>query len=184
MIIDHERTKLRRVKRWFVCLGILVGLCVADYLCLTDPRFKDRSGYGFGYAGLTDTRCVPRYGPGRVLYNFRHFWVFWRRLPPGRHPSSVGEWLTVDGNRAPENVGHFLSWGLMALLMRLLGFSILQSFLTPSALNIAHEFIIEGLYVDPSFLDLWLDEAGTVIGVLLAGLLLRGREHHLREESR
>jgi len=176
---DQECGNVRCMSRWVLCAVILVGLCALDYpvSLASDPTFRSRTGWAFGYAGSTDLQAVPRFGVGRVAYNFRNFCVFWLVPTPGKRPSRLTDWITVDGNNIVQNVGHLVAWGLLALLMMVSGFSVVQSLLLPVVFSIVHEYVLEGLYVDPSWIDLWLNLIGTLAGVFVVSVWreLKGR---------
>ena len=165
----------RRRVVFFACLLLLTAV---DFLAA--PRLDDVARRGEGYAHRSsvpsdnDAWADARYGRRRVLFNFRHFGFWWRDGP--RHAGwSAADLLRSDGNSVWVNLGgHF--GGAVALAM--LGMAILpQARLVLAAGtvgNILHEYVVEGMYCDPSFVDLWLNQAGVIVGI---GLFLAANPH-------
>ncbi len=151
-----------------LCLGVLCAVLLADTVLspLTDRTARRGEGYGSNRTG-TAGALPGRFGPRRVLHNVRHFTVYWQ--PPAgrrRKPGLVG-FLTADGNSPATNLlGHF---GLAVLLCLIfLGLGARWTWVAAGAtlVNVWHEYVSEGMYCDPSYVDLWLDQAG--IGFALA----------------
>jgi hypothetical protein len=68
------------------------------------------------------------------------------------------------------HLGLFLAGGIAA---GLLGLPPLRAVILLTLINVAHEYVVEGSYVDPSHVDLWLDQLGALLGVGLFMLYQR-----------
>jgi len=157
-------------RRWR--LTILIGgsllLCASDFVLspLTDPHAAAGRGYGHHVEALDPSD--PHYGElrgwKRVRLNFRHFHIFWTHYPPNRQGGFRG-FIASDGNSFANNFcGHFLGSIVLSALGLWLSHSLLWVFVCGTAVNIFHEYVAEGQYVDPSFIDLWLDQLGQPVG--------------------
>ena len=161
--------------RYGVLLGGAVLLAVTDFVLAprTDPHAAQGRGYGH--------RVTTPQGPGhdasrgfpRVAFNFRHFFHWWLAYPP-QCRAAPGKLLSSDGNSLTTNLAGHLG-GSFAL-------SLAGVFLAPrpaiililgTGVNIFHEYVAEGQYADPSFVDLWLDQLGLALAVLLFVALRR-----------
>ncbi len=165
----------------------LITLLLIDFFIIgrLDPVCRKGQGYGFGYyLGKEEQRMIHyQYGFERIKYNFRNFFQFWAGPTFGRRYYSLKEFLTLDGNSLIWNVSHFLCFFIFSLIL-LLFFKLnpLSVFLIGLLVNIFHEYIAEGIYVDPSFNDLWLDLLGTLSGILIGIIFGRIRYFPLRRK--
>ncbi|NOY83132.1 MAG: hypothetical protein GXP31_19220 [Kiritimatiellaeota bacterium] len=151
---------------------VLLAVMLGDLIWspLTDPTARRSGGYG---SNRTREGVSPpvRFGPRRVLHNFRNFAVFWRPPAGRRRKSGLTGFLTADGNSLTTNLfGHFGLAVLLCLIFLGLGANWTWVAAGATLVNIWHEYVSEGMYCDPSYVDLWLDQAG--IGFALAGFAL------------
>lgn len=167
---------MKKTARWRLVLfgGVVLALAVLDFAVapLTDPHAASGAGYGHRPSSPAGPDSGALRGYLRVRYNFRHFTHWWCA-----HPGWRGGWRGVvssDGNSALTNLGGHLGGSFLLSLAGL--------WLVPwpwlilaagTALNIFHELVAEGQYVDPSFVDLWLDQAGLLLALGLFALLRR-----------
>ncbi|MFH0965568.1 MAG: DUF3943 domain-containing protein [Planctomycetota bacterium] len=97
----------------------------------------------------------------RVIGNFAHPIASINPLSAGR------AWYTSDGNLWYENLlGHPLVWYLVAALVRTRGHGRLSTFLQAQVHSVLWEYVFEGCYVRPSGVDLIMNTAGLLIGIL------------------
>ena len=158
---------------------IVLGLALGDLLFspLTDPVARRMRAYRSRYA--PDVPGGTAFGTVRVLRNFRLFFRFW--APPPGVPRSwrPRDVLTADGNSVVENLaGHFGLAVLMVLSAIALGVPVPDVLIAGTLINVWHEYVAEGLYCDPSWIDLWLDQAGLFTAVAAGAYLRRRRRSH------
>jgi hypothetical protein len=139
-----------------------------------DPITKTGRGYGHHelarhWQGASGTENA--FGWSRIGFNFRHFFKWWIVIPQTRGGGLKGV-LTSDGNGLFENLGgHFAGSAILVFLALWLSGSIPWTVLAGTAINIFHEYVAEGSYCDPSFVDLWLDQAGILLAVAVYGII-------------
>lgn len=135
---------------------------------LVSGKFK---GYDFGYGEEFQSLGLKRdlrFSLGRVKHNFKHFFRYWVSAPANVKIKSFQNFITLDGNPWYENIfGHLIIFSLFGFLYSLIGAGAFNTFLTGTIINIAHEYIVEGMYCDPSFVDLWLDTIGLLSGIII-----------------
>jgi len=106
-----------------------------------------------------------------VFYNFAYFDQFWKGLPGNVRPRSVRQWLQCDGAPWWKNTGHLAAFVGIAIILGLSGAGPAGALVLASLLNLIHEYVIEGWFVDPSCLDLWVDQIGACMGAAVVGLV-------------
>lgn len=171
MMILEMQKKPRQRKRYAILAVGMLALVAADFLLapMTDPHSAGGNGYAHRTPGID--RESPDYdalrGYRRVVFNFRH-WLYWWTPKASVSGSGLRSLLASDGNSARHNlVGHFGVSFVLALLaiayVPRAGFVIALG----TFMNVFHEYIAEGQYVDPSFVDLWLDQLGLFLATVL-----------------
>jgi len=164
--------------RYATLVGVWLVLAVSDFFImpLVDPYARHGSGYEHHdparYRG--DPECGAMRGYRRVIFTFRHFPDWWLAWPSHAGVSPV-KLLVSDGNSMVTNLfGHL---GVSLIL------SLIAMFLVPmplfvgalgTGMNVFHEYVAEGQYCDPSFIDLWLGQVGLLAGIALFIYLQRG----------
>ena len=155
-----------RLATLFSCSLIL---CLLDFYGapLTDPHAQAGNGYRHHVEGLDRSNSdfeVMR-GWRRVRLNFKHFFLFWLDFPTNWKGSFVGL-VTSDGNSFANNFyGHFIGSVIFSAAGLWLSRSLLWVGICGTLVNICHEYVAEGQYVDPSFIDLWLDQFGLFLAM-------------------
>jgi hypothetical protein len=162
--------KKRKILFIFLFLLVLWG----DFFIISryDPVCWNKQGYGFGKIGKqTENTPEVKFGWERVGYNFKNFSVFWQKsLTNSYH--NLKEFLVLDGNSIWNNLFHFSFFiGFTLILLFYFDFSLLNTFLIGNFLSIFHEYVAEGICVNPSFVDLWIDLLGIFFGILIFVLL-------------
>jgi len=72
-----------------------------------------------------------------------------------------------DGNSFANNFcWHFIGSLALSALGLWLSRSLPWVFVCGTVVNVFHEYVAEGQYVDPSFIDLWLDQLGLLLAML------------------
>lgn len=155
-----------------ILLIILSLILLGDFFIvnLTDIVARSKIGYSFDYPDtlVGQWQNTPQYGLQRIAYNFTHFSLFWTKTPNNIQIKSFYQLMTVDGNSLWMNLSHLILFFIFALLLtRLFKLSWWQVLIIGIVVNIFHEYIAEGIYADPSFIDLWSDTAGTILGILI-----------------
>ena len=158
---------ISKVRYLFLITGFLV-VAIIDFFCvpLTDIYPTERKGYQHSTGAFsTDPYYDVLYGSGRVVFNFRHFGHWWTAWPLSKGLSPM-KLVVSDGNSMVQNVGgHFvLSFILSLIAIFLVPRPVLVCALG-TFMNIFHEYITEGHYCDPSFIDLWLSQLGLVLAI-------------------
>jgi len=161
-----------------ILLIILSLILLGDFFIvnLTDIVARSKIGYSFDYPDTLagQWQNTPQYGLQRIAYNFNHFALFWTKTPNNIQIKSFYQLMTVDGNSFWMNLSHLILFFIFALLlMRLFKLSWWQVLIIGIVVNIFHEYIAEGIYADPSFIDLWLDSLGTILGILVGMIFLK-----------
>lgn len=167
MDVDFWRSK-KVIFLLFVCL-LLIDFFVVGKL---DKMSARKIGYSYHYPlGVGEQNLLyQRYGWQRVVYNFKHFFQFWQSPPPGKRFHNLREFLQLDVPPSTVffNILHFFAFAIFAfLLLYFLRLPIWLVFLIGVFFNIFHEYIAEGIYLDPSFNDLWTDTIGLLVGMLI-----------------
>ena len=161
--------------RYAVLFAGLLLFAAADFVVA--PLTDSLSGRGYAHRVTGLDASDPDYGAlrgyRRVKFNFRHFFHWWVAWPSGADADPV-RLLSSDGNSVFHNlVGHFGG----SLAASLLGMLIVPRALLIIALgtlmNVFHEYVAEGRYVDPSFVDLWLDQLGLFLAIAVFVLVVR-----------
>lgn len=152
-------------------LFFLLMLLLVDFFVVPniDPVCRTQQGYGFAYPLSQKNEQINqmRYGWPRIKYNFSHFFVFWTQPPFSKSFSNLTEFLTLDGNPIILNIGHFFAFFIFTLILAyFFRLPIRYIFLICLFFNIFHEYVSEGVCVDPSFNDLWVDFIGVLIGIV------------------
>lgn len=152
----------------------LISLLLIDFFVIgkIDPASNQKTGYGYYYPlGVNEqSLSYQHYGGTRIAYNFSHFFQFWQNPPPGRTFHNLIEFLHLDVPPSSVffNILHFFAFAIFAiLLLYFLRLPIWLVFLIGVFFNIFHEYISEGIYMDPSFNDLWTDSLGLLVGMLI-----------------
>ncbi len=159
-------------QRYAVLIVLVIAMAIADFFImpLCDPLAAQQKGYRH-HNTVLDTTADNYYwtfrGFGRVIFNFRHFLHWWTAWPASKG-LSLTKLLVSDGNSIFTNVfGHFvLSFILAFIAIYLVPKPVLVCTLG-TLMNIFHEYVAEGQYVDPSFIDLWLDQIGLILAIIL-----------------
>lgn len=165
--INVTRHKIKFL--WLVVLFILLF----DFFILSklDVISRNQKGYQFVYPStlVDEWQNTALYGSKRIAYNFDHFCLFWLKMPEQSNIHSFHQLITQDGNPLWMNLSHFACFFLFTLFL-IWWFKLKrwQAILFGFLINIFHEYIAEGIYVDPSFIDLWLDTAGILFGILIS----------------
>ena len=155
-----------RLAALFACSLIL---CLLDFYGAprTDPHAHAGKGYRHHVEGLDSSNSdfeVMR-GWRRVRLNFKHFFLFWFDFPGNWKGGFVGL-VTSDGNSFANNFyGHFIGSVVLSAAGLWLSRSLLCVGICGTLVNICHEYVAEGQYVDPSFIDLWLDQFGLILSM-------------------
>jgi len=159
---------------------LLVCLLLIDFFVIgkIDYLSKQEIGYGYQYPlGSNEQHLLyQRYGWPRIIYNFSNFFQFWQAPPPGRIFSNLIEFLYLDVPPSTFlfNIFHFFAFLIFALiLLRFFCLPIWAVFLIGMFFNIFHEYIAEGIYIDPSLPDLWIDTIGLLTGILIFNLFFK-----------
>lgn len=159
---------------------LLICLLLIDFFVIgkIDSRSNQQIGYGYNYplGGQEQNLLYQRYGWPRLVYNFSNFFQFWQAPPPGRTAHNIIEFFQLDvpPSTVLFNIFHFFAFAIFAIL--LLYFFHLPLWLVFAIgifFNVFHEYIAEGIYVDPSFNDLWTDSLGLLVGILVYIIFLR-----------
>lgn len=163
---------IKKRKKLFIFLFFFILL--GDFFIVSryDPVCWNKQGYGFGQIEK-QTKNIPevKFGWSRVGYNFENFNVWWQKSFTSKY-HNLKEFLTLDGNSIWNNLFHFLFFiGFTLILLFYFNFSLLNTFLISNFLSIFHEYVAEGICVNPSFIDLWLDLLGILFGILIFALL-------------
>jgi len=144
--------------------AVVVLFAAADTVVspLTDPRARRGAAYGSRYP--PGEPAARAFGPARIARNFRLFSVFWQPPPGSRLPRRLPALLAADGNSAWTNLfGHFGLAVLLGLIALWLGVPIPVMLVAGTGINLWHEYVSEGMYCDPSWIDLWLDQIGLLV---------------------
>lgn len=135
-----------------------------------DPHAARGLGYRHQVEGLDTSHpdyAVHRGWP-RVRFNLVHFFTFWTVWPDVRGQGLSGL-LGSDGNSASSNLlGHFGGSAALSIAGLCIAPSRTAVASCGTAVNVFHEFVAEGQYVDPSFIDLWLDQLGLFTALALS----------------
>jgi len=173
--MEHQTTDTSSIpgaQRWrlYVLVAGSLLICALDFVVAprTDARAAAGEGYGHHVPGLDAED--PDYGElrgwRRVWFNFRHFHLFWVQRPPNSQGGLTGL-LASDGNSFANNFcWHFLGSLVLSALGLWLSRSLPWVFVCGTVVNVFHEYVAEGQYVDPSFIDLWLDQVGLLLAML------------------
>jgi hypothetical protein len=166
MGIDYWRSKK-------VIFLLLICLLLIDFFIIgrIDSKSNLHIGYGYNYPlGANEQSLLyQHYGWPRLIYNFSHFFQFWQSPPPDKTFHNLLGFLSLDipPSTIIFNVLHFFAFAIFVfLLLYFLHLPIGLVFLIGMFFNIFHEYIAEGIYVDPSFNDLWTDTIGLLVGLL------------------
>ena len=162
----------RLSSRRILFIGLFLLFTVFDYVHIAgiDSITKENRGYGHQqiakqWEGAAETENAR--GWDRVGFNFRHFFKWWVILPQTKG-SGIKRVLTSDGNGLLNNLGgHFLGGTLLVLIALWLSRSVPLVTIAGTAINLFHEYVAEGRFCDPSLVDLWLDQAGIFLAVVL-----------------
>lgn len=175
--IFHEATSMKDLTtRRLIFAVLVVAFAVIDFFCIAriDPITSEGRAYGHqefakSWAGAPETESVS--GHDRVAFNFRHFFKWWVVPRPAGQPGLIPI-LTSDGNGLVENLGAHLGGSTVLVFAGLwLSGSIPGVAAAATAMNVFHEYAAEGSYCDPSFVDLWLDQAGIFLAVMIYGMI-------------
>jgi len=157
----------------FIFLFLIILLLI-DFFIIgkLDEVSRRHEGYGYYYPLKEKEQHLlyQRYGWPRILYNFSHFFQFWLSPPPGKRFHNLWEFLNLDVPPSSFlfNICHFFAFFLFSLfLLYFFRLPILVVFLIGIFFNIFHEYIAEGIYMDPSFNDLWVNLLGNLFGLLI-----------------
>jgi len=160
----------------------LVCLLLIDFFVIgkIDPVSRAGQGYGFNYPLRADEQFLiyQRYGWPRIKYNFRHFFQFWLSPPIGKSFRNLKELLSLDipPSTLFFNVLHFFAFFIFTIILfYFFHLSFWQIFLISLFFNIFHEYIAEGIYLDPSFNDLWTNSLGLLVGLLISVIFIKKR---------
>ncbi len=152
----------------------LVILLLVDFFVIgkIDKLSRQKIGYGFNYPlGAKEQHLLyQRYGWQRIIYNFSHFFQFWLSPPPGKSFKNLNEFLHLDipPSTLTFNILHLFAFLFFSLiLLYFFRLPIWLVFLIGIFFNIFHEYVAEGIYIDPSFNDLWTNLLGIIFGLLL-----------------
>ena len=166
---NTRKTRAISRKRYAILFAGFLGIALAD---LVGAPLIDRhaaAGKGYGHHAGVPGRATPGFkalrGPWRVWFNFRHALHWWTAWPAraGAHPVKL---LTSDGNSMATNLaGHFGGSFVLALLALVLVPRPWLIAALGTVMNVFHEYVAEGRYCDPSFIDLWLDEFGLALAI-------------------
>ena len=160
-------------KKNIILLAILLLILFGDFFIVsrTDAVARSKTGYSFNHPDTLTGQWqdTPQYGLKRIEYNLNHFSLFWTKIPPNIQVKNFYQLMTLDGNPLWMNLSHLVLFFIFsALLMLLFGLSWWKVLILGMFVNIFHEYISEGIYVDPSFIDLWLDNLGIILGIIFA----------------
>jgi len=149
------------------CLPVLLVVLVFDLIWCPLTDKVPRHGKGYGSHRRSEGVAPPvRFGLKRVIHNFRHFTVYWRPPRKAGRGAGVPAFLTADGNSVWTNLGgHFGLSVLLCLTFLSLGARWTWVLAGATLVNVWHEYVSEGLYCDPSYVDLWLDQAGILLAL-------------------
>ena len=167
-IVDRIPSSKTSVQIVFVVLVMMFA--VVDFVHITRSNPMTTEGHGYNHhefaklwAGAAETANICSWN--RVGFNFRHF-IKWWVVPPRMNGFGVTQMLTSDGNCLETNLaGHLGGSTLLVLIALWLSGSVPMVVVAGTAINIFHEYVAEGRYCDPSFVDLWLDQAGILLAV-------------------
>ena len=151
-------------QRYILLVWIIIALTLLDFLvsCHSDQFCLEGRSYKSTYSPEP-----MQWGLNRIAYNFRHFISFWEKPSPDRELYSLKDLFESDSNSVFQNLTHFFLFLIFSVAGTCLGFGALVIFLAGTVFNIIHEYIVEGCYVDPSFIDLWLGQLGIHFGLLI-----------------
>lgn len=167
----------RRKSRFILFAFLVILFACIDYVFIAgvDPISKESRGYGHQalakpWAGAAETENAS--GLNRVGFNFRHFFKWWVVLPKTAVGSGIKRVLTSDGNGLMNNLGgHLFGSAVIVLLALWLCRSVPLVAFAGTAMNVFHEYAAEGRFCDPSLVDLWLDQAGIILAVMVYGII-------------
>jgi len=158
----------------------LVCLLLIDFFVIGKIDKVSRAGQGYGFNYPLSAReqhlLYQRYGWPRIVYNFSHFFQFWLSPPPAKKFHNLWDFLHLDvpPSSVLFNILHFFAFLIFALvLLYFFRLPLWFVFLSGLFFNIFHEYISEGIYVDPSFNDLWTDTIGLLAGLLLVVIFVK-----------
>lgn len=170
MTLEIHNKPIQKKRYAILAVGML-ALVAADFLLAptTDPYASRGNGYAHRTPGIGSEK--PDYnalrGYRRVVFNFRH-WLYWWTPKASASGSGLRSFLASDGNSALHNlIGHFCISFLLTLLAI---WYVPRAWLViafGTFMNVFHEYIAEGQYVDPSFVDLWLDQLGLFLATVM-----------------
>lgn len=163
-----------------ILLLFLIILLLIDFFLIgrIDPISRAGQGYGFGYylKEKEQKMIYHQYGWERIKYNFRNFFQFWREPPLGKKYSNLKEFLLLDvpPSKLLFNILHFFAFLIFTLLLfYFFHLPVWLVFLIGMFFNIFHEYVAEGIYLDPSFNDLWTNTLGLLVGLLLGLIFIK-----------
>lgn len=164
-------------RKLFIFL-FLVFLLIIDLFILSklDPLPRQARGYGFGYPVKFRIEEIEQYQFGwrRVVYNFEIFFLFWSKPPFGKTYQSLKDFLSLDYSPLSYNIAHFFAFLTFAIiLLWLFRLNVFWVLIIGLFFNIFHEYIAEGIYMDPSFNDLWVDTLGLLMGLFIFVLFIK-----------
>lgn len=174
-LLNMEILRSKEVIFLFLAFLLLIDFFVIGKI---DPISREGLGYGFGYfLGPKEQHLLyQKYGWPRIVYNFSHFFQFWLSPPVGKSFKNIKEffYLDIPPSTIFFNILHFFAFLFFALILLILfHLPIWQVFFICLFFNIFHEYIAEGIYLDPSFNDLWTNLLGTLFGILLGMIFFK-----------
>jgi len=174
-------------QRYVVFFILFAVLVIADFFIMPAGDSYAAKGKGYRHGNTVLDTTDPYYqtlrGPGRVIFNFRNFLHWWTACPSGVGMSPI-KILESDGNSIVQNViGHFVLSFILSLIAVLLVPRPILICLLGTFMNIFHEYVSEGQYVDPSFVDLWLDQLGLFFAIILFLCIQWCRREYIGENT-
>jgi len=168
-------------RRYAAFVAVCLVASAADFVIAPATDRRAAGGRGYGHHARVPYRNDPAYGAlrghRRVMFNFRHFCHWWTAWPAGTGLSPMAL-VTSDGNVFTTNFfGHFVVSFVLCLLGLVVVRRILPVAVAGTAINIFHEYVSEGQYADPSFIDLWLDQLGLLLAVIVFVAVRRSRKN-------
>jgi hypothetical protein len=155
-------------KRLEIFILLLLCLMIGDLLFSISTDSVPRGGNGYNHkTSVSNTRFEDTlFGSKRVLHNFLNFLHWWVAWP--ENAASFWKLMSSDGNSAIQNIfGHFVLGTLITIAACAIFPKPIWIFCAGTIVNIFHEYVAEGCYVDPSFIDLWLDQSALVLGIAI-----------------
>jgi VanZ family protein len=164
-------------KRLLAILFLIILLAIDFFIVgRLDPVCRQAQGYGFGYPASFRLEEISqkKFGFSRIVYNFQNFFIFWLGPGFGKTYHNLKEFLLLDYSVLIFNILHFFAFLIFAfILLYFFRFNVFLVLIISLFFNLFHEYIAEGICMDPSFNDLWVNLIGSLVGSLIGVILVK-----------